>query len=118
LARQNNPAHFSQEWLAGMHNPADTAALIALEKGRAGMPTNLPSSPPGARKNITGDEKGQAQIFLDRCFKLRPIRLSGCTGAPPNSRRPQIPRGRGGTAFADLALATDKRTCLLPHRFC
>lgn len=54
-----------------------------------------------AGKHITGDEKGQAQIFLDRLFQAfgRP----GCldVGGTPEFRIRKSQEDGGGTAFAD-----------------
>ncbi|MFN0021310.1 MAG: type IIL restriction-modification enzyme MmeI, partial [Pirellulaceae bacterium] len=54
-----------------------------------------------AAKNITGDEKGQAQIFLDRLF--RGFGQPGCldVGGTPEFRIRKSQEDGGGTAFAD-----------------
>ena len=54
-----------------------------------------------AKKNITGDEKGQAQIFLDRLFQAigRPGSLD--VGGQPEFRVRKAGEDGGGTAFAD-----------------
>jgi hypothetical protein len=53
------------------------------------------------QKNITGDEKGQAQIFLDRLF--RAFGQSGCldAGGTTEFRIRKSGEDGGGTAFAD-----------------
>jgi hypothetical protein len=52
-------------------------------------------------KNITGDEKGQAQIFLDRLFQA--FGQSGCldAGGTTEFRVRKSHEDGGGTAFAD-----------------
>ncbi len=52
-------------------------------------------------KNITGDEKGQAQIFLDRLFQA--FGQSGCldVGGTTEFRVRKSDEDGGGTAFAD-----------------
>ena len=52
-------------------------------------------------KNITGDEKGQAQIFLDRLFQV--FCQSGCldAGGHTEFRIHKANEDGGGTAFAD-----------------
>ena len=63
--------------------------------------SDWPSSSPGSSEHITGDEKGEAQIFLDRLFQAfgRKGRQGGRGDAAKcASRRPTT----GGTAFADL----------------
>jgi hypothetical protein len=52
------------------------------------------------RESLTGDEKGEAQVFLDRLF--RALGHAGVfeAGATPEQRVRR--RDRGGTAFADL----------------
>ena len=53
-----------------------------------------------ARAHITGDEKGEAQIFLDRlfqAFELKGVREAGATLEMRVKKRDE-----GGTAFADL----------------
>lgn len=54
-----------------------------------------------ATKNITGDEKGQAQIFLDRLFQG--FGQPGCldVGGTPEFRIRKSQEDGGGTAFAD-----------------
>ena len=54
-----------------------------------------------AAKNITGDEKGQAQIFLDRLFQG--FGQPGCldVGGTPEFRIRKSQEDGGGTAFAD-----------------
>ena len=53
------------------------------------------------QKNITGDEKGQAQIFLDRLFQA--FGQSGCldVGGTTEFRIRKSDEDGGGTAFAD-----------------
>ena len=70
------------------------------------------------QKNITGDEKGQAQIFLDRLFQA--FGQSGCldAGGATEFRVRKSHEDGGGTAFADFGTATDKADLPLPHRFC
>jgi len=53
-------------------------------------------------KHITGDEKGQAQIFLDRLFQA--FGQSGCldVGGATEFRIRKADEDGGGTAFADL----------------
>ena len=54
------------------------------------------------QKNITGDEKGQAQIFLDRLFQA--FGQSGCldVGGMTEFRVRKSHEDGGGTAFADF----------------
>ncbi len=54
------------------------------------------------QKNITGDEKGQAQIFLDRLFQA--FGQSGCldVGGTAEFRVRKSHEDGGGTAFADF----------------
>jgi len=53
------------------------------------------------RKNVTGDEKGQAQIFLDRLFQA--FGQPGCldVGGTTEFRLRKSTEDGGGTAFAD-----------------
>jgi len=53
------------------------------------------------QKHITGDEKGQAQIFLDRLFQS--FGQSGCldVGGTTEFRIRKSDEDGGGTAFAD-----------------
>ena len=53
------------------------------------------------QKNITGDEKGQAQIFLDRLFQA--FGQPGCldVGGATEFRLRKSGEDGGGTAFAD-----------------
>jgi len=55
-----------------------------------------------ATKNVTGDEKGQAQIFLDRLFQA--FQQKGCldVGGTPEFRVRKSKEDGGGTAFADF----------------
>lgn len=54
-----------------------------------------------AAKHVTGDEKGQAQIFLDRLFQA--FGQPGCldVGGTPEFRIRKSQEDGGGTAFAD-----------------
>jgi hypothetical protein len=54
-----------------------------------------------ARKNVTGDEKGQAQIFLERLFLA--FGQPGCldVGGTPEFRVRKATEDGGGTSFAD-----------------
>ena len=53
------------------------------------------------QKNITGDEKGQAQIFLDRLFQAFGQPGSLDVGGKPEFRIRKADEDGGGTAFAD-----------------
>jgi hypothetical protein len=53
------------------------------------------------QKNITGDEKGQAQIFLDRLFQAFGQLGSLDVGGKPEFRVRKSDEDGGGTAFAD-----------------
>lgn len=53
------------------------------------------------RKNVSGDEKGQAQIFLDRLFQAFGQRGSLDVGGSPECRIRKAEEDGGGTAFAD-----------------
>jgi SAM-dependent methyltransferase len=53
------------------------------------------------KKNITGDEKGQAQIFLDRLFQAFGQAGSLDVGGHPEFRIRKADEDGGGTAFAD-----------------
>lgn len=52
-------------------------------------------------KNITGDEKGQAQIFLDRLFQAFGQPGSLDVGGTTEFRIRKADEDGGGTAFAD-----------------
>ena len=52
-------------------------------------------------KHITGDEKGQAQIFLDRLFQAFGQAGSLDVGGSPEFRIRKADGDGGGTAFAD-----------------
>jgi len=52
-------------------------------------------------QNITGDEKGQAQIFLDRLFQAFGQRGSLDVGGEPEFRVKKAREDGGGTSFAD-----------------
>ncbi|HMO65495.1 MAG TPA: hypothetical protein PKE47_09800 [Verrucomicrobiota bacterium] len=65
------------------------------------VPENLAVFTAWCRDHVTGDEKGQAQIFLDRLF--RAFGQPGCLGAG-GSAEFRIRRDRedgGSTAYAD-----------------
>ena len=53
------------------------------------------------QKNVTGDEKGQAQLFLDRLFQA--FGQTGCldVGGTTEFRIYKADEDGGGTAFAD-----------------
>jgi hypothetical protein len=53
------------------------------------------------RQHITGDEKGQAQIFLDRLFQSFGQRGSLDVGGAPEFRVKKAREDGGGTSFAD-----------------
>jgi hypothetical protein len=53
------------------------------------------------RKNITGDEKGEAQIFLDRLFIAFGHPGSLDVGGEPEFRIRKATEDGGGTSFAD-----------------
>jgi hypothetical protein len=53
------------------------------------------------QKNITGDEKGQAQIFLDRLFQAFGQLGSLDVGGHPEFRIRKADEDGGGTVFAD-----------------
>ena len=61
----------------------------------------LLNSSPGSAQHITGDEKGQAQIFLDRLFQA--FGQPGCldVGGQTEFRIRKANEDGGGTAFAD-----------------
>jgi hypothetical protein len=52
-------------------------------------------------ENITGDEKGQAQIFLDRLFQAFGQRGSLDVGGTAEMRIRKSTEDGGGTSFAD-----------------
>ncbi|HEV7298639.1 MAG TPA: type IIL restriction-modification enzyme MmeI [Tepidisphaeraceae bacterium] len=52
-------------------------------------------------KHITGDERGQAQIFLDRLFQAFGQQGSLDVGGSPEMRIRKAKEDGGGTAFAD-----------------
>ncbi len=52
-------------------------------------------------ENITGDEKGQAQIFLDRLFQAFGQRGSLDDGGTAEMRIRKSTEDGGGTSFAD-----------------
>ena len=52
-------------------------------------------------RHITGDEKGQAQIFLDRLFQAFGQRGSLDIGGEPEMRIRKAKEDGGGTSFAD-----------------
>lgn len=51
--------------------------------------------------NITGDEKGHAQIFLDRLFQAFGQKGSLDVGGEPEMRIKKSTEDGGGTSFAD-----------------
>jgi hypothetical protein len=51
--------------------------------------------------HVTGDEKGQAQIFLDRLFQAFGQKGSLDVGGAPEFRIKKAAEDGGGTAFAD-----------------
>jgi hypothetical protein len=53
-------------------------------------------------KNITGDEKGQAQIYLDRLFQAFGQPGSLDVGGTPEFRIRKSSEDGGGTSFADF----------------
>jgi len=53
------------------------------------------------KQHITGDEKGQAQIFLDRLFQAFGQAGSLDVGGHPEFRIRKAEQDGGGTAFAD-----------------
>src|SRR5262245_57557087 len=61
--------------------------------------SNLTDFVSWTKSHITGDEKGQSQIFLDRLFKSFGQRGILEAGATPEYR---VKNTKGGTAFADL----------------
>ena len=68
------------------------------------------------RKNVTGDEKGQAQIFLDRLFQA--FGQPGCldVGGATEFRLRKSDQDGGGTAFADYVWKSAQRRPLRPRR--
>ena len=54
-----------------------------------------------AGRHITGDEKGQAQVFLDRLFQAFGQKGSLDVGGEPEMRVRKAKEDGGGTAFAD-----------------
>jgi hypothetical protein len=75
------------------------------------------------RKNITGDEKGHAQIFLDRLFQA--FGQPGCldVGGATEFRLRKSDQDGGGTAFADyvwkpvvVAVRTERDEPVNPRR--
>src|ERR1039458_8707130 len=68
------------------------------------------------RKNVTGDEKGQAQIFLDRLFQA--FGQPGCldVGGATEFRLRKSDQDGGGTAFADYFWKSAQRRPLRPRR--
>ncbi|SRR6266496_5395256 len=54
-----------------------------------------------SRKHVTGDEKGQAQVFLDRLFQAFGQAGSLDLGGHPEFRIRKADEDGGGTAFAD-----------------
>ncbi len=64
------------------------------------------------RKNITGDEKGQAQIFLDRLFQAFGQSGSLDVGGKPEFRIRKADEDGGGTSFADYAWKSVTPICV------
>ena len=56
-------------------------------------------------KHITGDEKGEAQIFLDRLFQAFGRSGSLDVGGTPELRIKKAKEDGGGTSFADYVWA-------------
>src|SRR5881396_1092512 len=54
-----------------------------------------------AKQHVTGDEKGQAQIFLDRLFRAFGQRGSLDVGGTAEMRIRKASEDGGGTSFAD-----------------
>jgi hypothetical protein len=54
-----------------------------------------------ATANITGDEKGQAQVFLDRLFQAFGRKGTLDVGGSPEMRIEKATEDGGGTSFAD-----------------
>jgi hypothetical protein len=95
-----------------LHRPHSVAAITrsgnAPELTPANFPRTLPAMPDGnklsdftawCQKHITGDEKGEAQLFLDRLFQAFGHAGLKEAGATLEFR---VVNDAGGTAFADL----------------
>jgi hypothetical protein len=79
-----------------LHETTDQAhAMVGMRRER------IESFVEWVERNITGDEKGQAQIFLDRLFQA--FGQPGCldVGGTPEFRIRKAREDGGGTAFAD-----------------
>jgi hypothetical protein len=63
--------------------------------------TRLQTSVDWTRQHITGDEKGQAQIFLDRLMQAFGQRGLLEVGGQPEFRVKKAKEDGGGTSFAD-----------------
>jgi hypothetical protein len=76
-----------------------------------------------ARAHITGDEKGQAQIFLDRLFIAFGHAGSLDVGGEPEFRIRKAAEDGGGTSFADyvwkpvVLIEMKKRGTVLPRHY-
>ena len=64
-------------------------------------PEQLSSFVSWCQKHITGDEKGQAQIFLDRLFQAFGLAGSLDVGGTAEFRIRKSNEDGGGTSFAD-----------------
>lgn len=64
--------------------------------------TRLTAFAEWVRDHITGDEKGQSQIFLDRMFQAFGHRGVLEVGGTPEFRIRKAQEDGGGTSFADL----------------
>jgi hypothetical protein len=71
-----------------------------------------------ARKHITGDEKGQAQFFLDRLFQAFGQKGSLDVGGEPEMRVKKSGEDGGGTAFADYVWKPVVGTARRRNRSC
>lgn len=81
-------------------NVTDTLRVLGY-KPPVPNPDKLTEFTAWCMKHITGDEKGQAQIFLDRLFQA--FGQSGCldVGGSTEFRIRKADEDGGGTAFAD-----------------
>ncbi len=75
---------------------------IAPKKSPDSRETKLTEFVAWTTKNITGDEKGQAQIYLDRLFQAFGHAGVLDVGGQPEFRIRKDSEDGGGTAFADL----------------
>ena len=78
-------------------------ALSPIHGSRKNSPCRTPNNFPPSwyQKHITGDEKGQAQIFLDRLFQGFGLQGSLDVGGSPEFRVLKSAEDGGGTSFAD-----------------